>query len=657
MTTFKNLHLNEKILNALEKKGYTIPTPIQLQAIPFVMEGKDILGIAQTGTGKTAAFSLPILHNLAKNPVSVKSGGVRVLILTPTRELASQIADNIELYGKDLGLRYAVIFGGVSERPQITSIKAGVDILIATPGRLLDLTSQGHIRYMQLEVLVLDEADRMLDMGFINDIKKIIQKIPEKRQTIFFSATMPATITGLANSILKNPAKIEVTPQSTTVERIDQKVLFVEKTNKPLLLKRLLKDETLTSALVFSKTKHGANKVVEFLEKNSVSVAAIHGNKSQGAREKALASFRAGSIKVLVATDIAARGIDIPAISHVINYDVPVDPESYVHRIGRTARAGLKGVAITFCDPSEVKYLREVEKVIKIKIPTDESHPFHGVEAAPAERSQSREPRPSSGNSREPRKYGFAVNKARKISENTSRKESDDRRAPRDSSSRSDDRRPSRASDRNDDRRPSSRTSDSRNDDRRSAPRTSDRSDDRRTPSRDNRGNDDRRSSGRDDRGSDYRKDFRTKAENIEKKKIFGLFGFGKSKSDSSSRTRPQEGSLVDRTRSGGKRDDRKSQEGFNSSFGGNKTKKESFGFGWFKNKPTSGSSSRSSDQRGEKRSDDFGNRERKSSSDDFGNRARPSSSGAKKPYSSNSGSRNYAKPSGSRTPTKTNKW
>ena len=630
MTTFKNLHLNEKILNALEKKGYTNPTPIQLQAIPYVMEGKDILGIAQTGTGKTAAFSLPILHNLAKNPVSVKSGGVRVLILTPTRELASQIADNIELYGKDLGLRCAVIFGGVSERPQITSIKAGVDILIATPGRLLDLTSQGHIRYMQLEVLVLDEADRMLDMGFINDIKKIIQKIPEKRQTIFFSATMPTTITGLANSILKNPAKIEVTPQSTTVERIDQKVLFVEKTNKPLLLKRILKDETLTSALVFSKTKHGANKVVEFLEKNSVSVAAIHGNKSQGAREKALASFRAGSIKVLVATDIAARGIDIPAISHVINYDVPVDPESYVHRIGRTARAGLKGVAITFCDPSEVKYLREVEKVIKIKIPTDESHPFHGVEAAPAQRSHA--PRPNNGGSREPRKYGFAVNKARKISENTSKREGDDRRASRDSSSRSDDRRPSsRISDRNDDRRPSSRISD--------------RGDDRRAPSRDNRGNYDRRPAGRDDRGSDYRKDFRTKAENIEKKKIFGLFGFGKSKSDSSSRTKPQEGSLVDRTRSGGKRDDRKSQEGFNSRFGGDKSKKESFGFGWFKNKPSSGSSSRSSDQRGEKRSDDFGNR------------ARPSSSGARKPYSSNSGSRNYAKPSGSRTPTKTNKW
>ncbi len=643
MTTFKNLHLNEKILNALEKKVYTIPTPIQLQAIPYVMEGKDILGIAQTGTGKTAAFSLPILHNLAKNPVSVKSGGVRVLILTPTRELASQIADNIELYGKDLGLRCAVIFGGVSERPQITSIKAGVDILIATPGRLLDLTSQGHIRYMQLEVLVLDEADRMLDMGFINDIKKIIQKIPEKRQTIFFSATMPATITGLANSILKNPAKIEVTPQSTTVERIDQKVLFVEKTNKPLLLKRILKDETLTSALVFSKTKHGANKVVEFLEKNSVSVAAIHGNKSQGAREKALASFRAGSIKVLVATDIAARGIDIPAISHVINYDVPVDPESYVHRIGRTARAGLKGVAITFCDPSEVKYLREVEKVIKIKIPTDESHPFHGVEAAPAERNHA--PRPNNGGSREPRKYGFAVNKARKISENTSKREGDDRRASRDSSSRSDD------------RRPSSRTSDSRNDDRRSAPRTSDRGDDRRAPSRDNRGNDDRRSAGRDDRGSDYRKDFRTKAENIEKKKIFGLFGFGKNKSTSNSRTRPQEGSLVDKNRGGEKREDKRSQEGFNSRFGGDKSKKESFGFGWFKNKPSSGSSSRSSDQRGEKRSDDFGNRERKSSSDDFGNRARPSSSGARKPYSSNSGSRNYSKPSGSRTPTKTNKW
>jgi ATP-dependent RNA helicase RhlE len=405
MTNFKNLNLNEKILGALEKKGYTDPTPIQAQAIPHVLDGKDLLGIAQTGTGKTAAFSLPILHNLAKSPTSAKSGCMRVLILTPTRELASQIAENIELYGKDLGLRYTVIFGGVGERPQIAAMQRGVDILIATPGRLLDLTNQGYIRYMQLEVLVLDEADRMLDMGFINDIKKIIQKIPEKRQTLFFSATMPATIAELANSILKNPVKVEVTPQSTTVEKIEQKVFFVEKGNKPALLKSVLKSDEVKHILVFCKMKHGANKVVEHLERHGVKVAAIHGNKSQTAREKALADFRSGAIQVLVATDIAARGIDIPAISHVINYDIPMDPESYVHRIGRTARAGREGVAISFCDPSEIKLLREVEKVIKTKIPVDDTHPFHGVAAAPMSRD-SYEPRERRSNSRPARSGG-----------------------------------------------------------------------------------------------------------------------------------------------------------------------------------------------------------------------------------------------------------
>lgn len=405
MTNFKNLNLNEKILAALEKKGYTDPTPIQAQAIPHVLENRDLLGIAQTGTGKTAAFSLPILHNLAKSPTSAKSGCMRVLILTPTRELASQIEDNIQLYGKDLGLRYTVIFGGVGERPQIAAMQRGVDILIATPGRLLDLTNQGYIRYMQLETFVLDEADRMLDMGFINDIKKIIQKIPEKRQTLFFSATMPATIADLAGSILKNPVKVEVTPQSTTVEKIEQKVFFVEKGNKPALLKSVLKSDEVKHVLVFCKMKHGANKVVEQLERHGVKVAAIHGNKSQTAREKALADFRSGAIQVLVATDIAARGIDIPAISHVINYDIPMDPESYVHRIGRTARAGRTGVAISFCDPSEIKLLREVEKVIKTKIPVDETHPFHGVAAAPMSRD-SYEPRERRSNSRPPRNAG-----------------------------------------------------------------------------------------------------------------------------------------------------------------------------------------------------------------------------------------------------------
>ncbi len=382
MPSFTKLNLDQRILNALEKKGYTTPTPIQFQAIPHILEGKDILGIAQTGTGKTAAFSLPILDNLTKSNNRVKPNQIRVLILTPTRELASQIAENISGYGKELGFRHAVIFGGVAINPQIKTMSQGLDILIATPGRLLDLMNQGHVRYSNLEIFVLDEADRMLDMGFIHDVKKIIKKLPEKRQTLFFSATMPEAIAELADSILTNPAKIEVTPQATTVDRIDQRINLVAKGNKQLLLKKILKQEDVESVLVFSKTKHGANRIVQYLESESIKVAAIHGNKSQAAREKALSGFRAGSIKVLVATDIAARGIDVPGISHVINYDIPNDPESYVHRIGRTARAGKEGIAISFCDPSEKSLLRAVEKLIKFQIPVDESHPLHGVESS-----------------------------------------------------------------------------------------------------------------------------------------------------------------------------------------------------------------------------------------------------------------------------------
>ncbi|MBP7710431.1 MAG: DEAD/DEAH box helicase [Rickettsiales bacterium] len=433
MPSFSKLNLNPKILSALEAKGYTTPTPIQFQAIPPLLEGRDILGIAQTGTGKTAAFSLPILHNLAKSDVAVKNNSVRTLILTPTRELASQIAENIEAYGKDLGLRYAVIFGGVSERPQIATMQRGVDILIATPGRLLDLMTQGHIRYAQLEILVLDEADRMLDMGFINDVKKIIAKVPENRQTLFFSATMPDTIADLANSILKNPVTVEITPQSTTVERIEQKLNFVEKSNKLSLLKSILKQEDATSVLVFSKTKHGANRIVEFLEKNAITVAAIHGNKSQGAREKALSSFREGKVQVLIATDIAARGIDVPAISHVINYDIPMDPESYVHRIGRTARAGRQGIAISFCDASERKLLQAVEKTIRFKIPVDDTHPFHGVAPRPSSVESSRDEREARSESRSNsrgggRQYGHSVNKERRISASSSDRPRGDRR-------------------------------------------------------------------------------------------------------------------------------------------------------------------------------------------------------------------------------------
>ncbi len=381
MSDFKKLNLSNKILNALNKKGYVDPTPIQIESIPHLLKGKDLLGIAQTGTGKTAAFSLPILDNLSKSNNQVRSNNIRTLILTPTRELASQIADNIRRYGQGLALRHEVIFGGVNINNQIKAIKKGSDIVIATPGRLLDLMNQGHIRLSQIEIFVLDEADRMLDMGFINDIKKIITRLPKSRQTLLFSATMPKDIANLANAILNNPIKVEITPQATTVQKIDQKVNMVEKGNKPLLLKSILEQENAKSVLVFSKTKHGANKIVRNLEKESISAAAIHGNKSQLAREKALDSFRKGKINVLVATDIAARGIDVANISHVINYDLPHDPESYVHRIGRTARAGKEGIAITFCDNLERDLLKAVEKTIKYKIPRDETHPFHGVKA------------------------------------------------------------------------------------------------------------------------------------------------------------------------------------------------------------------------------------------------------------------------------------
>ena len=382
MSDFKTLNLSIKILDALDKKGYANPTPIQKMAIPHLLKGKDLLGIAQTGTGKTAAFALPILDNLIKSNHKVRPNHIRTLILTPTRELASQIADNIELYGRDLDLTHQVVFGGVSVNNHIKAMKKGFDILVATPGRLLDLVSQKHILFNQLEILVLDEADRMLDMGFINDVKKIISKLPKTRQTLLFSATMPKDIASLAQTILNNPARVEVTPQATTVEKIDQKINLVAQSNKKLLLKSILNKEEVKSVLVFSRTKHRANRIVEHVEKESITVAAIHGNKSQGARERALSGFRQGDIRVLVATDIAARGIDIPAITHVINYDIPADPESYVHRIGRTARAGREGIAISFCDSSELSLLKEIEKIIKFKIPVDETHPFHGVKAS-----------------------------------------------------------------------------------------------------------------------------------------------------------------------------------------------------------------------------------------------------------------------------------
>ncbi|MFT5703621.1 MAG: ATP-dependent RNA helicase RhlE [Rickettsiales bacterium] len=383
MPHFTDLNLNDKIVSALAKKGYVDPTPIQAKAIPHILEGKDLLGIAQTGTGKTAAFALPILDNLFKSSKPVLSNRVRALILTPTRELASQINDNIKLYGEDLHLKSGLIFGGVNINTQIANARKGFDILVATPGRLLDLMNKGHIRFADLEIFVLDEADRMLDMGFINDVRKIIAKLPSERQTLFFSATMPKDVAVLANSILKDPIKVEVTPAATTVERIDQSINFVEKANKPLLLKTIIKNsEDGDLFLVFSKTKHNANRIAAFLDQHAIKAMAIHGNKSQSAREKALDEFRNGKIKVLVATDIAARGIDISSITHVINYDLPNEPESYVHRIGRTGRAGRAGIAISFCDGSEKPFLKDIEKIIKMKIPVDENHPLSGVEAS-----------------------------------------------------------------------------------------------------------------------------------------------------------------------------------------------------------------------------------------------------------------------------------
>ena len=397
MSDFESLDLLPSIQKALRNKGYTTPTPIQAQSIPHLLEGKDLLGIAQTGTGKTAAFSLPIINHLAKNTVKVKSNHARVLILTPTRELASQIEENIRSYSRGLRVSTTVVFGGVGKSPQIKTMKQGVDILVATPGRLLDLMSEGYIKLGDIEIFVLDEADRMLDMGFFRDVKKIIAKLPKKKQTLLFSATMPDTISSLATSLLVNPKKVEITPQATTVEKIDQSINLVAKSNKPALLKSILARDEVKSVLIFTRTKHGANRVVTQLGKSSIQAAAIHGNKSQNAREKALGSFRSGKLKILVATDIAARGIDVPHVTHVINYELPNDPESYVHRIGRTARAGREGVAIGFCDPEELKFLKDIERFIKMKIPVDVNHEFHGVAGKPV---PSRAPRPAGRNSR-----------------------------------------------------------------------------------------------------------------------------------------------------------------------------------------------------------------------------------------------------------------
>ncbi len=374
---FEQLHIIEPILKALNTEGYTTPTPIQEQAIPILLERRDLLGCAQTGTGKTAAFAIPILQILQEEKMAGNAHkGIKALILTPTRELAIQIDESFAAYGKYLQLKHLVIFGGVSQQPQTNALRNGVDILIATPGRLLDLVEQRFINLSQIQLFVLDEADRMLDMGFIHDIKKIITKIPTKRQTLFFSATMPAEIAKLSNTILSNPARVEVTPVSSTAETIQQAMYFVEKDNKKHLLIHLLKDKAIQSALVFTRTKHGADKVVKELSRAGIGAEAIHGNKSQNARQRALSNFKTGHTRVLVATDIAARGIDVDNLSHVINFELPNVPETYVHRIGRTGRAGASGIAYSFCDQEEKEFLRDIQKLIATSVPVVSDHPY-----------------------------------------------------------------------------------------------------------------------------------------------------------------------------------------------------------------------------------------------------------------------------------------
>lgn len=376
---FTSLQLITPILDALQEEGYSTPTPIQQQAIPHILQGKDLLGCAQTGTGKTAAFAIPILQLLAKPNVHMGKGPkpIRALVLTPTRELAIQIQESFNAYGRHLRLKNQVIFGGVNQTPQVDALRRGIDILVATPGRLLDLYSQGFIHLKDLEIFVLDEADRMLDMGFVHDVKRVIAKIPEKRQTLFFSATMPSEIQSLANSILKNPVKVEVVPPSTTADTITQSLYFVEKANKKLLLNHVLKDTDISSVLVFTRTKHGADKVVKDLLRAGIKAEAIHGNKSQNARQRALSNFKNRETRVLVATDIAARGIDVDDMSHVINYELPDVPETYVHRIGRTGRAGASGIAYSFVSEEEKEELRDIHKLLGRPIPTNEEHPFH----------------------------------------------------------------------------------------------------------------------------------------------------------------------------------------------------------------------------------------------------------------------------------------
>ncbi|MDX2135800.1 MAG: DEAD/DEAH box helicase [Saprospiraceae bacterium] len=393
--TFNDLSLIEPLQRAVAAEGYEHPTPIQAQAIPVCLQGRDLLGCAQTGTGKTAAFSLPILQNLFE---AGKKEGIRCLILTPTRELAIQIGESIAAYGRYLPLKHQVIFGGVSQHAQTQALARGPQILVATPGRLLDLMQQGFISLSNIEIFVLDEADRMLDMGFIHDVKKVIAKLPKQRQTLFFSATMPPEIAHLADSILRNPVRVEVTPPATTAEKVAQAVYFVDKQDKKRLLVHLLENPEIRSVLVFTRTKHGANKLAEFVSKSGTYAEAIHGNKSQNARQNALSNFKNGKIRVLIATDIAARGIDIDELSYVVNYELPNVPETYVHRIGRTGRAGASGIALSFCEAEELPFLKSIQKLTGQTVPVVEEHPFVAdlsLPAPPAPKAEA--PRRASG--------------------------------------------------------------------------------------------------------------------------------------------------------------------------------------------------------------------------------------------------------------------
>jgi ATP-dependent RNA helicase RhlE len=403
VTTFASLNLAAPLLRALVEKAYTHPSPIQIKAIPPLLAGRDLVGCAQTGTGKTAAFALPILQLLAARPQPQTPRRPRALILTPTRELASQIGENIAFYGRHLPLRHTVIFGGVGEHPQIRALAAGVEIVVATPGRLLDLMERGFVVLDRVEIFVLDEGDRMLDMGFAPDVKRIISRLPARRQSLLFSATMPESIRELANGFLHDPVRVDVAPTATTVDLIEQRVCHVQRGDKHRLLVHTLQQHPQELVLVFSRTKHGANRIADNLERDGIQAAAIHGNKSQGARQRALEDFRTGRTRVLVATDIAARGIDVKGIALVVNFDIPEEPEAYVHRIGRTARMGAKGLAFSFCDPSEHSSWRDILRLIRQSVPVHADHPF----AASAARAMAAEtPRPTTAPQNQPRRSG-----------------------------------------------------------------------------------------------------------------------------------------------------------------------------------------------------------------------------------------------------------